>query len=196
MQYIISLVLGYLLGSINGSMIVSKCLGKDIRNYGSGNAGATNTLRVFGKKAVIAVSLIDFLKGIFAVLFAKLLFDGDVFVYIAGAAAILGHIFPVFFGFRGGKGVLTSFAVMIAAQPLAALIIGALAIAIMAITKYVSLGSCIGALLFIIYPFVFFKSIELCVFCVFCGVTVIVKHKSNIKRLLNGTERKLGEKSE
>ncbi len=196
MQYIISLVLGYLLGSINGSMIVSKSLGKDIRNYGSGNAGATNTLRVFGKKAVVAVSLIDVLKGILSVLFARLLFAGDIFVYIAGGAAILGHIFPIFFDFRGGKGVLTSFSVMIAAEPFAALIIGVIAIGIMAVTKYVSLGSCIGAILFIIYPFVFFKSISLCVFCAFCGVVVIVKHKSNIKRLLSGTERKLGEKSE
>lgn len=199
---IISSVIGYLLGSISTSILVGKLIGKiDIREHGSGNAGATNTLRVLGKKAAIFVVLGDALKGALAVLVAKVLcvsfsVESNLPLYLAGFFAVMGHNFPLYFGFKGGKGVLTSIVTILALDWKIGLITLIFAILIMATTKYVSLGSCLGAvLIMILAPVLRWGDIYFIALCEILAVLVIVKHKSNIKRLLNGTESKLGNKA-
>ena len=108
----LSTLIGYLLGSMNSSLIVGRFYGVDIRKHGSGNAGTTNALRTLGKKAALLVLAGDALKGILAYIAGFLIYDGQLGGMLAGTSAILGHIWPVFFGFKGGKGVLTSLAVL------------------------------------------------------------------------------------
>lgn len=194
LAFIICAVAGYLLGSINASIILSHLKGTDIRKYGSGNAGATNTLRTFGKGAAVVVLLVDVLKGVAAVLIARYVFpDAPVCQYICGFGAILGHNFPLYFGFKGGKGVLTSVAVLTALNWWVGLIALVVALVIMAITKYVSLGSMLGAITAPIIAF-FLKDIYFIVFTVCAAGLIVIRHKDNIVRLVNGNERKLGEK--
>jgi len=198
---VLTVVIGYLLGSINASVIIGKIFyGKDIREYGSGNAGATNTLRTFGKPAAAAVFVVDFLKGVAACFVGQLLVGhidnfGWAGVYLGGFAAVLGHNWPAFFGFRGGKGVLTSFAVVLYISPVPALICLAVFIITVALTMYVSLGSILGA---ICWPVVslFFKLPSLMIaIAVFMSLLIVFRHKDNIKRLFNGTEKKLSFKN-
>ncbi|MDI9481990.1 MAG: glycerol-3-phosphate 1-O-acyltransferase PlsY [Bacillota bacterium] len=198
---VLSVVIGYLLGSINASVVIGKTFyGKDIREYGSGNAGATNTLRTFGKPAAAAVFIVDFLKGIAACFIGQLLVGyidnlGWAGIYLAGFAAVIGHNWPVFFGFRGGKGVLTSFAVILYISPVPALICLTVFIVIVVLTRYVSLGSIIGA---IVWPVVslFFKLPALLIaIAVLMSFLIVLRHKGNIKRLFDGTEKKLSFKN-
>lgn len=205
---ILSLIIGYLLGSLNGGVIVSRFIYRDdVRKHGSGNAGTTNMLRSFGKKAAVFTFCIDFLKGIVSSLIAGFLFmffsGNPDFTFsfgacLGGAGAILGHNWPLFFGFKGGKGVLTTFACMLIAAPLPALISFALFIIIVASTRYVSLGSILAAF---ILPFtVFFLGgylgiqsgfTAVFVFCVLAAMLLIIRHHGNIARLIKGTESKL-----
>ncbi len=203
----------YLIGSVNFSVIFSKAIcGEDIRNSGSGNAGATNMLRTHGKGMGALILLLDILKGVTAVGIALLIIklwskDCDLLAflsnialpYIAGFFVILGHNFPIFFGFRGGKGVATALGVIMTLNWKVGVIILITAIVVMAVTRYVSLGSVIAAVLLVIsdISFMFFTEqwniFELiCVICM--SGLVIVRHHANISRLKNGTERKLGEK--
>jgi len=190
----------YLLGSINTSIVLSAIKGKDIRNEGSGNAGATNTLRVMGKKAAILVVIFDGLKGVFAILLSKLICHiagidesfANYSAYFSAIGVMLGHIYPVYFGFKGGKGIMTTIAVVFMLDWRIGLILFVFCIAIMLTTKYVSLGSCIGAALFPILVAVFHtKDIVFIIISVLIGALAIFKHRSNIKRLVNGTESKL-----
>ena len=143
---IFSSLIGYLIGSVNTSIIIGKLLYKaDVRDYGSGNAGATNALRAFGKGAALAVIVGDLLKGILACLIGRYVFGeinpgSGIFLgeYFAGFFAVIGHNWPVYFGFKGGKGVATSFAVILMFSPVAALICLGAFIVIVAITRYVS----------------------------------------------------------
>ena len=194
---LLALIIGYLLGSVNASIIFSKLKGDDIRNHGSGNAGATNTLRTYGKGVAVAVTLFDLLKGVIAVLIARYILKDEVAVLFAGFGAVLGHNFPVYFDFKGGKGILTSFAVALMISPYSALCTLLIAIAIMAITRYVSLGSVIGAAVLAGLTF-FFESgnYKISIFMVLLALLAIIRHKENIQRLINGTERKLGEKKQ
>ncbi len=195
MKYIISIVLGYLLGSINGAMMVSKIKGCDIRNYGSGNAGTTNVLRVFGKKAAAFTLLVDLLKGVVAVLLVRLIWHNTTLDVLAGAAAVLGHNFPVFFKFKGGKGVLTSIATFAVIQPLATAISVICGIIVIAFTKFVSLGSLIGAVILpVATAFLCKENKPVMIFATGIALLIILRHHANIERLLNGTENKLGEK--
>ena len=153
---ILSAIIGYLLGSVNTSLLVGKIFYKtDIRKHGSGNAGATNTLRILGKGAAIAVLVGDFLKGIIACLIGRYLWrvtSGRRSVswsIHSRLFAVIGHNWPIFFGFKGGKGVITSFAVILMFSPLTALICLAAFVLIVAVTRYVSLGSMLAAMLFI-----------------------------------------------
>ena len=203
---IISAVICYLFGSISSSIIVGKCLGLgDVRKHGSGNAGATNTLRVFGKKAAIFTVIGDILKTVIAVTVARLLaryFIADAFfaavsVYISCFCIAVGHNFPVFFKFRGGKGVLTSGVIIIMISPLFGTITVLCCLAVMAATKYVSLGSITGGVLYPLLIIVFETSdITKIVFALILGAMLIIRHSANIKRLLNGTESKLGAKKD
>ena len=192
---VIACVAAYLLGSVNTSIILSKLKGKDIRKEGSGNAGATNTLRVMGKKAAAIVALFDALKGIIAVLVARLLcssWDAPLEVYLSALFVMLGDIYPIFFGFRGGKGVMTTIAVIFMLDWRIGLILFALCIAIMLITRYVSLGSCIGAALFPVLVAVFHtENTAFIIISVIIGALAIFKHRTNIARLLKGNESKL-----
>lgn len=195
---VLSALCAYLMGSINSAIIVSQAYAKeDIRNYGSGNAGMTNILRTYGKFPAAFTALGDFAKGALAVLLGRLFFsilgveafDGG---FVAGFFAILGHLFPVYFGFRGGKGVLTSAGVILVIHPLIFLILAAVIIPFIFITRIVSLGSLLAAVLFPILVFFFCGkafNIDL-VFSILMSVTVIFMHRENIKRLLNGTENR------
>ncbi|CAH1197256.1 Glycerol-3-phosphate acyltransferase [Paenibacillus allorhizoplanae] len=195
MLSIITIVVGYLLGSISFSYLFGKWFkGIDIRKHGSGNAGATNTLRVLGKGPAILVLLLDALKGVVAVLLGVWAADDIWISVLCGLAAIVGHNWPVFFGFRGGKGIATTIGVMATLCFVPTLIAGLTAIAIIAITRFVSLGSLIltALLPFLIWGMdrplpVLWISILLCAFA-------FLRHRTNIVKLIQGKENKLGQK--
>lgn len=190
------IVIGYLLGSISFSLVVAKMIkGIDIRQHGSGNAGATNTLRVLGKGPGILVLVLDILKGVIAVLLAMWFSSENSWIPAATAlAAIIGHSWPIFFGFKGGKGVATTAGVMLMMSFYPALISFAIGILIMAITRYVSLGSIICTAILPVFLWLFdYSAIEIVIgFLIFIVVTW--RHRSNITKLWNGTENKLGQK--
>jgi len=191
--------IAYLIGSINTSMLVSAFFGKDVRSEGSGNAGATNTLRVFGKGAAAVVMLGDALKGVIAVLIANFLFDfftvpGNASLpsYMAAFFVVLGHNFPLYFGFKGGKGITTSAAVIFMLDWQIGFIVLIVAVAIMAITKYVSLGSCCAAIVFPAAVIMSHGNDNYFVTLAFAmAALAIYMHRKNIVRLIKGTESKL-----
>ena len=193
---VLALMIGYLIGSVNPAIIISKLMGTDIRKHGSGNAGATNTYRTLGAVPAFGVLFFDILKGVIAVLLARLLFPNTFGADIcAGFGAILGHNFPLYFKFKGGKGVLTSFAVALVLQPWSALMALAIGIAVIAATKYVSLGSMVGAVVLPIATVFFSRgNIMLLAFMTLLALLVIIRHNQNIERLMAGKERKFGEK--
>lgn len=198
-SYIIIIVIAYLLGNISTSYIVGKRLsGVDIRTQGSGNAGSTNVLRTHGKKAGAMTFSGDLLKGMAAVFIAKIIayfasVDPVSAGYIAVVGVVCGHNWPAFLGFRGGKGVATSLGAMIAVNPIIALICFGAFLVIVLITKYVSLGSVVGiGMSPIIMALIDNKKGVLVT--LFLTASVVYTHRENIKRLLNGTERKIGQK--
>ena len=197
--YLIIIITAYLLGNISTSYIVAKRLaGVDIRTQGSGNAGSTNVLRTLGKKAGALTFIGDVLKGLIAVLIARFIayganLDDTTCAYIAVVAVVLGHNYPVFLGFKGGKGVATSLGSMLGMNPLVALLCLGFFIIIAAITKYVSLGSMLGIGLSPVIMMLNHNTKGVLV-TLFLTISVVITHKENIKRLLNGTERKLGQK--
>lgn len=198
-------VLSYLIGSVNFSILLSRIIGgKDIRKSGSGNAGATNMLRTYGKKMGVITLLLDILKGVVCILAAVLFIRNynaayASIPYIAGVCVVLGHNFPLYFGFKGGKGVATSLGVVLMLDWKVGLIVAVFAIAVMAVTRYVSLGSVIGGAAYVIAEIIKmfvtgeFNAVQL-VCVIILGGLLIVRHHANIKRLLNGTENKLGQK--
>jgi glycerol-3-phosphate acyltransferase PlsY len=198
------LILAYLFGSIPTAVWIGQAFyGIDIREYGSGNAGATNTFRVLGKKAGIPVMLIDILKGWTATnlaYFIPLSMVGNhnsiVFTNYElafGIAAVMGHLFPIFAGFRGGKGIATLFGMVLAVHLQAALLCVFVFILVLLITKYVSLGSIIAGFTYpIAVAFVFPVSIRAVVIYGMCMcVLILVTHQKNIERLLKGKESKV-----
>ncbi|MCX7842701.1 MAG: glycerol-3-phosphate 1-O-acyltransferase PlsY [Clostridia bacterium] len=189
LRIILAAFAGYLLGSANASLIVGKFYGVDVRKHGSGNAGATNTLRTLGKKAAILVGLGDVLKGVAACILG-LIIAGDAGLMAGGAGAVLGHNWPVFFGFKGGKGIFTTFAVILMMDWRIGLILLGLFIIIVAITRYISLGSVICAVLFPVVGVLLGKNAEFIIFAALLGLLAVERHKTNISRLLNGTESK------
>lgn len=202
-------LLAYLIGSVSFAIIVSRLGAQDdVRNYGSGNAGMTNILRNYGKKMAAFTAIGDFGKALVAValgrmifrLFGVLAFDGG---YVAGFFAILGHLFPVYFGFRGGKGVLTSLGVLLMLNPLVAVICLIPLLPMVFLTKIVSLTVCVG---YIACPIVtllvdvFIRHLSLrssafdFVFVLCIAFLGVVMHRENIVRLLHGTEYRFGQK--
>ena len=192
----------YILGNSNGSILVSRfILHDDIRNHGSGNAGMTNFLRVFGKKLVVLVVLSDILKAVFSVLLGWLgawfiIRGGFTFVttlqgkYVASLCCELGHMFPVFFGFKGGKGILSGGFIAIMIDWRLALVVWGSFLILAVITKYVSLGSISTGFLFALMTYVLFHDPVCTVFGCAIGFLIVWCHRSNIKRLLSGTESK------
>lgn len=196
------LLLAYMMGSVPSAVWIGKMLyGVDVRDYGSGNAGATNTFRVLGKKAGLPVLFLDILKGFLAVkmvwLTGKYLPDTQQFVNMElslGIASLLGHIFPIFAGFRGGKGVATLLGILCALHIGAALICIAVFVVTLMVTQYVSLSSMMAALTFpISLMFIYHENIPgMNIFAMFVCVLVFITHQKNIERLLRGEEGKIG----
>jgi glycerol-3-phosphate acyltransferase PlsY len=190
------LLASYLIGGIPFGLFIGRAMGGvDVRTVGSGNIGATNVLRAAGKKAAILTLIADCLKGVLPVLIASRLFSGDVIVALSGASAILGHNFPVFLGFKGGKGVATSFGVMLAVMPWTGLVCLLAWIAAAALWRYSSLSALVA---FALYPVITFAmhadSQAFGLLSLFVFGMIYVRHRENIKRLLAGTEPKIGQK--
>jgi glycerol-3-phosphate acyltransferase PlsY len=191
------ILFSYLLGSVSFSFLVGKILkGIDIRQHGSGNAGATNTLRVLGVGPGVAVLLLDVVKGIVAVLVARHFSDSELLSVLAGVAAISGHNWPIFFGFRGGKGIATTIGVTATLISLPALYAGIIGLLLIAVTRYVSLGSLVFTLLMPIFLFIpgtqgKYHDVAVVTFAIIICVFAWYRHRSNIGKLLNGTENKI-----
>ena len=210
--YIIVAVIAYLIGSINFSVLISKKMaGFDVREKGSGNAGTTNMLRSVGKKAAAITLICDILKGVISIVIAIIVgniaknLDRELLLQIAGIAVVLGHTFPIFFGFKGGKGVATSLGVLLMSNWQIGLICLVFAVVLMALTRMVSLGSCAAAVLFPVLTLFINQHYTVLtdgksgrvyfVYSVILAIIVLYNHRSNIKRILNGTENKLSFKN-
>lgn len=189
--YAAEAIVGYLLGSVSFSVILTKrFFNKDVRSEGSGNAGATNVARVFGFLPGIATLLLDMLKLTVPMLLA-FYFSGTVGVTVAGIAGVLGHCFPIFFGFRGGKGVSVAVTVALFIDWRVVLISFAVFVIAMAISKIVSLSSCLGATSLGVTTVIFCaNSPEKIILAVTTAVLIIFMHRSNIKRIIKGEEKK------
>lgn len=201
---IITAIIAYLIGSINFSVILSKKMaGFDVREKGSGNAGTTNMLRSVGKKAAALTLICDVLKGVVAILIA--MFIGWAFnvenqsllVQIAGIAVVLGHTFPIFFGFKGGKGVATSLGILIMSNWQIGLICLVFGVLLIALTRMVSLGSCAAAVLFPVLTlfitdhYIVSQGSGYLIYSIILAVIVLFNHRSNIKRIMAGNENRI-----
>lgn len=196
---IVQCILAYLVGSIPTAVWYGKVFfGIDVREHGSGNAGATNTLRTLGKKAGITVLLIDFAKGLGA---ASLVYLDTIpmsntemlnMKMLLGALAVLGHVYPVFAGFKGGKGIATLIGLVTAMSGWLALCCFLTFVIIVSITKYISLGSMVSALLSPIFVGLIYdwQQPTFLYFCIAIGILVVYTHRTNIGRLKSGTESK------
>jgi glycerol-3-phosphate acyltransferase PlsY len=196
--FILCAVIGYAIGSVNSSVVVGKIYGTDVRTQGSKNAGLTNTLRVLGKKAALMVLIGDILKGVIAVLIGLLLRKwsgegsiGELYGVMAGTFAVVGHNWPVYFRFKGGKGILTTATVIFMLDWRIGLIILALFIILVAIFRFVSLGSIMGSAMAPVVAIALGHSAAFIFFMLFLAALAIYRHKDNIVRLVNGNENKL-----
>ena len=185
---IILIVIAYLLGNISPSILLGKMYGIDIKSHGSGNAGTTNALRVLGKKAGIITLIVDIGKGMIAVFLGRY-FGNETIAMACGVMAFAGHIWPVFFKFKGGKGVATAFGVIFAINQVLGLAVALIMVLVVLITRRVSAGSVISALIF---PFVANAyNPEYLWWTLIMAVIMLYKHNANIKRLLKGEEPKI-----
>lgn len=181
-------VMAYLLGSIPFALVIGKIFfNKDIRNMGSGNLGTTNMIRNFGKKAGLTVFFLDFSKGFISIYLANLILGDVNYLSVFGLFAIIGHIFPIFANFKGGKAVATSSSIFVYLYPLLALFLLIIFFTVLFLTGYVSLGSIIMALSTLMYMIFFAQGIDKYIIIAIC-ILVIILHKSNIIRIKNGTE--------
>ena len=203
--YIIIAIIAYLVGSINFSVIISKRMaGFDVREKGSGNAGTTNMLRSIGVKAAVITLLCDILKGVVVILIAILIgnivdgLDDALLVQLAGIFVIIGHTFPIFFGFKGGKGIATSLGVLLMINWQIGLICLEFALILMAITRMVSVGSIAAAILFpVLVVFIGQNYIvpvnnwSYLIFSIIIAILVLFNHRENLKRIFTGKENKI-----
>ncbi len=191
----ITLVVGYLMGNLNGAICASKALGDDVRTHGSGNAGLTNFIRSYGAGHALMVILIDSGKAVLCCLLGGFLLgntlDFQTGAALGGAAVFLGHVFPVFLGFRGGKGILSGFFVALMVDyRVAVLILAVFAVAYLT-TQYVSLGSVLGAITFgISFAVLHYDNLVVMICGIFMGLLATIMHWQNIVRLFKGEERK------
>lgn len=210
--YILMGIIAYLIGSINFSIILSKKMaGFDVRQKGSGNAGTTNMLRAVGKKAAAITLVLDILKGVVSILIAILLgklcsnvivndVNPAILVQVAGVCAILGHTFPIYFGFKGGKGIATALGILLITNWQIGLICLVFALVIIIITRTVSIGSIAATILFPVLTLFlgkenFIVTGSYFIYSVIIALIVCFNHRENIKRLVNGTENKLSFKN-
>lgn len=211
--YIVMLLIAYVIGSINFSVIFSKKFaGFDVREKGSGNAGSTNMLRSVGKGAAALTLICDILKGVVAISIAIILgnmfkdTNKELLVQIAGITVVIGHTFPIFFGFKGGKGVATSLGILLMSNWQIGLICLVFALILMILTRMVSLGSCAAAVLFPVLTLFINDNYTVLtegkngttyfIYSLILAIIVLFNHRSNIKRILNGTENRLGKNKE
>ena len=211
--YIVMLLIAYVIGSINFSVIFSKKFaGFDVREKVSGNAGSTNMLRSVGKGAAALTLICDILKGVVAISIAIILgnmfkdTNKELLVQIAGIAVVIGHTFPIFFGFKGGKGVATSLGILLMSNWQIGLICLVFALILMILTRMVSLGSCAAAVLFPVLTLFINDNYTVLtegkngttyfIYSLILAIIVLFNHRSNIKRILNGTENRLGKSKE
>ncbi len=199
-------IIAYLIGSINFSVILSKKMaGFDVREKGSGNAGTTNMLRSVGKKAAAITLVLDILKGVVAILIAMAIgrifenSNGALLVQVAGVAVILGHTFPIFFKFKGGKGVATSLGVLIMSNWQIGLICLVFALILIALTQIVSVGSIAAAILYpvltLFIPQNYIVPGNYLIYSIVLAVIIVFNHRENVKRLLSGTENRINFKT-
>lgn len=201
MQEILLIFIAYLIGSIPTAVLVSKVFfGIDIRNYGSGNAGATNTFRVLGTRWGTFVMVVDILKGVLASFLYLLLpyyltneWDRTNFMIGLGLAAVVGHIFPIWARFKGGKGVATLLGMVVAIQPVVALCVLGVFLLVLYLTRFVSLSSILASMAFPLFILVIFNEPEPLyrVFAIAVALLVILTHQKNIGRLVQGSENKV-----
>ena len=193
LSILIVIVAGYLLGSISTGVVLSRLFAKtDIRSQGSGNAGTTNMLRVLGRKMALLTFIGDMLKGIIAVFIGKWLIGGELGGLFGVVGAVLGHYYPLYFGFKGGKGIATSFGSLLFVFPVQALLAFAVFLILVAVTHYVSVGSIAAAItLPLLIVITRFQEPTLWIITVCIGASVVWRHRANIKRLMNHTENKL-----
>ena len=206
--YIIMAIIAYCIGSVNFSVIFSKKFaGFDVREKGSGNAGTTNMLRSVGKKAAAITLICDILKGVVAIAISIIIgnmvqgINKELLLQIAGISVVIGHTFPIFFGFKGGKGVATSLGILLMSNWQIGLICLVFALVLMALTKMVSLGSVGAAILFPVLTLFINDNYTVLtegksgkvyfIYSLILAMIVLYNHRSNIKRLLNGTENKI-----
>ena len=194
MQVFIAILISYLIGSIPSGFLLTKyVMKKDVREYGSGNIGATNVARVMGLKAGVLVAVFDILKGYLGVLVGQAILGSgaSAVILLVAIAAIAGHDWSIFLGFSGGKGVATTFGVILRLYPLAFLIYALIWLLLVITTRYVSLGSIVGSMsLPIVVYFSGFESVHV-FFAVLLSLFVMYTHRANIKRLLNGEENRM-----
>jgi glycerol-3-phosphate acyltransferase PlsY len=196
---LIAVAIGYLLGAIPFGLIISKRVkGIDVREYGSGSTGFTNSLRTIGWKPALAVMVLDIAKGAAATLLAGyLLGDSQLYSALAGASAVIGHVWPVYVGFRGGRGVATGFGALLALVPIVALIVLPVGLAIVVLSRYVSLMSLtctiVAAALVTALALMGHEGWATILFGVLSASLIVYQHRGNIKRLLSGTEPKIGQ---
>jgi glycerol-3-phosphate acyltransferase PlsY len=200
-QYIVAGIAGYLLGAVPTGYVMGRLLrGIDVRDYGSRRTGGTNVLRTLGLRVAAFVMVADIAKGAVAVLIARAI-SGEPYVQtVAGVAAVVGHVWPVYVGFRGGRGVSAAFGALLAMNPLAALVLLPVALAVVGVSRYMSLMSvgmaAVAAALFLglavagVHPYAYG------VYTLIVAALIIVLHYDNIQRLLSGTERKIGQKEQ
>lgn len=189
---IFSVFLAYLLGSITFGEVIARIKGVNLREVGSGNVGATNVSRALGRKYGILVFLLDMLKGFIPTYSAVKLFGlNSLWVTLTGIGAVLGHMFPVFFGFKGGKGVSTAFGVLLAVSPKVALLSFTVWVLVVFLTRYVSLASITASLSAVFFLMVSEVPSNICVMAFLIALLIVYKHKENISRLLSGTEHRV-----
>ncbi len=194
-QYVLCAVIAYLLGSVSTGIIYSRALGQDIRTQGSKNSGATNMTRVHGLGKGALTFLGDSLKGVAATLIGQWL-AGQTGAIIAATCVVLGHMWPVFFGFKGGKGVATMIGIGFVMDPVLMIPVAVIGIAVMLLSKYVSLASMVGLIVFAVGIILRRGFWPMGLWALLMAALGCWRHRTNIQRLLNGTENKIGKKKE
>ena len=188
---VVLMIVAYILGSIPNALWIGKVFkGIDVREHGSKNTGSTHAARVLGAQLGILTLILDISTGAIPTLIATMLLDSTISAILVGICAILGHSFSIFMKFKGGKAVATTVGVFIVLVPGAILLAAVIFFLVFGITRYVSLSSMIGAISLPIWIMIFYKNIPLTIFGIIIAILIIVRHKSNIQRLLNGTESK------
>ena len=192
MERIICLAIGYVFGIFQTGYFYGKTKNVDIRQYGSGNAGTTNTLRTYGKKTAAVIFLLDFLKAVIAVVIGSLLMTREIGGAIAGLFVILGHMFPIYYGFKGGKGVASLAGVVLILSPISFAILIPLFILIVLMSRFVSLGSVMCVMLYPIIQFAFYPMHGwITLSAILIMILIVFMHRENIKRLMAGKESKI-----